>query len=141
MVSLIKIPLCISWFSWQASGVHASDMVYLQHSCLPNMQCIETVDEPLFMKVVSLKEIKAGEILTVNKSNCNLMSSTLQRQEVIQASKAILFDGLCACLRCRSPSELNLHCGSLLCKSCRGTTLFKRMYSIELLQMLGKIVF
>lgn len=105
--------------------MHASDIVYLQHSCLPNMQLIETVDEPLFTKVVSLKEIRAGEILTVNKSNCSPMLPTLQRQEAIKASNAILqFDGLCACLRCKSPSELNLHCGSLLCKSCGGMIVY-----------------
>lgn len=102
-----------------AAGVHTSDAVFLQHSCWANTRCVSTPNDPTSIKIVALRNIKAGEILTINGRFEPPSLSTFQRHSMM----FLRLERLCVCLKCKSPSELNFHFGSLSCKNCQGMLL------------------
>lgn len=96
------------------SGVHTSDVIHLQHSCLPNIKLIETYEEPEILKAIAAADIAEGEMLCNAKYNFSVF-----------CTRERLFAKFCTCLRCVDPTELGLYLGSYRCQDCPGTMIPK----------------
>lgn len=88
----------------------------MQHSCLPNVNTVETLEEPTITCVVANVDIAPGDILTINRYCHNMYASTATRQLTFMTMNL----PPCTCLRCRDPAEVGLHFGSLTCQRCSG---------------------
>ncbi|KAK3919448.1 Programmed cell death protein 2 [Frankliniella fusca] len=100
----------------QAAAMVASDLIYVQRSCQPNLEFKSCVDNPLQIKSVSCKNIQRGEKLSMYKGMSILcVTSTYSRQYDQQMRQ---LRGPCDCQRCSDATELGLYMSSLRCKKC-----------------------
>lgn len=99
------------------AGFHASDLIYAQHSCNPNVEYIYHMQNPADLILRASTDIKAGQILSAYRENSiPCITSTYSRQ----LFRNMRGKGPCKCQRCFDPSEMGLYLSSLLCNNCKG---------------------